>query len=258
MTDILQGIKLPGRIFQLPSKGIFYKNGELADHIQNGEIHVHPLSAMDEIILKNPDQLFSGEAVESVFKRCTDGILKPKELLSRDVDALTLYLRTVTYGPSFEFSAKHTCDGAKAHSYVADLEQIIANTVFIDESTYEENYQVTMPNGQVVKLKPVAYKNSLDMIKRNHGKTQLTADDEKENLLTGIMGILVSVNGEERQPILQEWVGVITQPYVNRLATKLAALDEWGPKMVWKCQCKDCGKEYDVEIPVNPVTFFTE
>ena len=39
-NPLLQKIRLPGRIFQLPSRGLFYKNGELDESVKNGEIHV--------------------------------------------------------------------------------------------------------------------------------------------------------------------------------------------------------------------------
>ena len=56
-NPLLARVKIPGRIFQLPSAGIFYKNGELAEGIENGEVHVHPMTALDEINMKNPDKL---------------------------------------------------------------------------------------------------------------------------------------------------------------------------------------------------------
>ena len=96
-NPLLDKIKLPGRIFQLPSRGIFYEDEELSEDIKNGEIHVQAMSALDEITLKNPDQLFSGDAVQNIFKNCLTGVNKPVNLLSKDIDALMLFLRTVTY-----------------------------------------------------------------------------------------------------------------------------------------------------------------
>ena len=160
-NPLLGDLKLPGRIFQLPSLGLFYQNGELAEHVHDAEIHVRPLSAMDEIILKNPDQLFSGEAVKTVYPRCMDGIANPGKLLAKDVDALMLFLRIVTYGPGYEFVAKHNCENAKEHSYIADLEQIANSIKSIDPTTIEEKFKVTLPNGQVVKLRPYMYEDSI-------------------------------------------------------------------------------------------------
>ena len=67
-NPLLQKLKLPGRTFQLPSRGALYNNGELSS--KEGEVHVHPMSALTEISLKNPDLLFNGRALEEVCAEC--------------------------------------------------------------------------------------------------------------------------------------------------------------------------------------------
>lgn len=257
-NPLLGDLKLPGRIFQLPSRGLFYHNGELDEGANDAEIHVRPLSAMDEIILKNADQLFSGEAVKTVYPRCMEGINQPGQLLAKDVDALMLFLRVVTYGPGYEFVAKHNCENAKEHSYIADVEQMIGSMKLIDPTTLDEKFTVTLPNGQVVKLRPYMYQDSIDMIKRNIGKDTLTVEDMQRNLKDAVGGMVYSVNNVTEKAFIAEWVNKLPALYLNRLAEKMQVLDEWGPNMVWTAQCKDCGEEFKVEIPINPVTFFTE
>jgi len=39
-NPLLENLRLPGETVRLPSGGMFYKNGELASHVNNGEIHV--------------------------------------------------------------------------------------------------------------------------------------------------------------------------------------------------------------------------
>ena len=172
-NSLIAGLKLPGRIFQLPSRGLFYKNGELSNTIKEGEIHVRSMSALDEINLKNPDQLFSGAAVNTVFKQNIQGIENPAQLLAKDVDAIMLYLRTVTYGPSYEFSARHNCPGGKEHSYIADVDQMISTMKMMDPTTINDLFTVTLQNGQVVKLRPNRYQQVIDLIKLNENKTEV-------------------------------------------------------------------------------------
>lgn len=257
-NPLLTNLKLPGRIFQLPSRGIFYKNGELADGTNDGEIHVRPMSALDEINIKNPDQLFSGEAVNTVFKQCITGIQKPAELLSKDVDAIMMFLRTVTYGSSYEFSAKHICPDAKHHSYVADIDQLIGKLKIIDPTMIDSMYTVNLPNGQVVKLRPNKYSQVLALIRANENKQEITADDQRSNLLMMLMGVIYSVDGVTDIDNIKEWASSITSPMVNKIGKKIANINEWGPNLQWTCLCKDCGEEFQVEIPINPINFFTE
>ena len=108
-NPLLSGFKMPGRIFQLPSRGILYTNGEINSTISEAEVHVKPLSAYDEITLKNPDMLFSGKALEQVFPVCIPDIEKPLELYGKDVDAALLFLRIVTYGSSYDITVNHSC-----------------------------------------------------------------------------------------------------------------------------------------------------
>lgn len=262
MTDtinpLLASIKLPGRVFQLPSRGIFYKNGELGDDIKDGEVHVRPMSAMDEINMKNPDQLFSGQAVNVVFKHCVTGIEKPTELLSKDVDALMLFLRTVTYGTGYEFTAKHFCEGGKEHSYIADIDQIIGAMQIIDPTLVETTYTVTLQNSQIVKLKPNKYQQVLDLIKRNENKKIVSAEDQQKNLEMMLLGVIESVDGISDTNKIAEWIQKIPSPLVNRIGDKIDNLNAWGSNLKWTCKCRDCLQDFEVEIPINPVSFFTE
>lgn len=261
-NPLLAGIKLPGRIFQMPSRGLFYTNGEINESIKDGEIHIRPMSALDEINMKNPDQLFSGEAVNTVFKNCISGLEKPAEFLTKDIDAIMLFLRTVTYGPNYEFTATHFCGGdigkGKEHTYVANLDQVIDTMKMIDPTVINEMYTLTMSNGQIVKLRPNRYQQVIDLIKANENKTEITADDQQKNLIQMLMGIIQSVDGIEDVALITEWVSKIPSPMVNRIAEKIESVNDWGPNLKWTCNCRDCGKDFSVEIPINPVSFFTE
>lgn len=257
-NPLLEGLKLPGRIFQLPSRGIFYRNGELDASVKDGEIHVQPMSALDEINMKNPDQLFSGAAIQTVFSHTISGIAKPLELLAKDIDAIMLFLRAVTYGPHYEFMAKHNCKDAKDHSYIADIDQMISNMKMIDPTTIEERYTLSLPNGQVVKLRPNRYQQVIDLIKMNETKEVITVEDQQANLTKMLLGVIDSVDGITDEASILEWVKRLPSPMVNRIAERIESVNDWGSDLKWKCVCKDCGSEFEVEIPINPVSFFTE
>lgn len=261
-NPLLAGFKLPGRIFQLPSRGIFYHDGELDESVKNGEIHVHPMTALDEINMKNPDQLFSGNAVNTVFASCIPCIKKPSELLSKDVDAIMLFLRTVTYGPNFEFMAHHGCGPKdqphKDYSYVANVDTIINEMKIIDPTIVDQLYTIVLPNKQVVKLRPNKYQQVIDLITANQNKKVITVDDQQKNLVTMLLGVIENVDGITDKDQITEWIKVIPAPSVNRIATKIESINDWGSSLKWACICKDCKETYEVEIPINPGVFFSE
>jgi hypothetical protein len=257
-NPLLESLKLPGRIFQLPSRGIFYHNGELADSIKDGEIHVRPMSALDEINMKNPDQLFSGDAVNTVFRTCVQGIEKPAELLSKDVDAVMIFLRAVTYGPQYQVLSQHDCPDAKETEYTVNLDELIAGMKVIDPTLVETNYTLKVATGQVVKLRPNRYQQILDLIKMNESKKELNARDQQENLVLMLLGVIDSVDGVKDKNLIRQWIEAVPSPVVTRISERLEKVNDWGPNLNFPCVCKQCGQTFETEIPINPVSFFTE
>ena len=115
---------MPGKRFRLPSRGRFYTNGELVDGVVDGEIEVFSMSAVDEIALRSPEFLYSGEAITRVIRRCIPEVLQPLELLSKDVDFLLACLRVVSYGGVYQISAK--CE-------LCEEKQKTKNNITLDE-----------------------------------------------------------------------------------------------------------------------------
>jgi len=256
VNPLMGKIKLPGRTFQLPSRGALYKNGELSS--AEGEVHVHPLSALAEINLKNPDLLFNGKAIEAVFAECIPEIKKATELYGRDIDAIMYFLRLVTYGPEFVVNVKHTCEHAKDHSYSVNIEGMVQQMKQLDPTVAEEQFQVTLPNGQVVRVHPVKFEHMIKLFQMNLGKTEYTPDDTKKNLVFNLVNVIESVDGVTDKGHIEEWVKALSSPYQNRITEAIERTNEWGPAQTTKLKCKDCGEIMDIELPLNPISFFTE
>ena len=255
-NPLLAKLKLPGRTFQLPSRGALYRNGELSS--SEGEVHVHALSALAEINLKNPDQLFNGKAIEGVFAECIPEVKKPTQLYGRDIDALMYFLRLVTYGPQFQISLKHTCEGAKEHSYLVDLEAQIQSMRFLDPTTAEEQFKATMPNGQVVRVHPIKFDHMIKLFQMNAGKQEFSPDDIKKNLVFNLVSVIDSVDDITDKGQIEEWIKAVPTTFHNRITEAIERTNEWGPQSTSKIKCKDCGEVIDVELPLNPISFFTE
>jgi hypothetical protein len=255
-NPLLAKIKLPGRTFQLPSHGALYKNGEITG--TEGEVHVHPMSALAEISLKNPDLLFNGKALEQVFAECVPEIKKPNDLYGRDIDALMYYLRLVTYGPNFEIKVKHSCEGAKDHSYMVDLEQEALKIKQLDPTMAAEEFQVTLPNGQVVKVHPVKFSHMIKLFQMNVGKKEFSTEDIKKNVVFNLTSLIESVDDITDRKDIEEWVSQITTPYQNKITSVIEKTNDWGPQQTVPIKCKDCEETFDVELPLNPISFFTE
>jgi hypothetical protein len=256
-NPLLAKFKLPGRIFQLPSRGLFYTHGELAPEISEAEIHIHPMSAFDEISMKNPDMLFSGKAISQVFGTCIPDIKLPTELYGKDIDALMLYLRLVTYGPNYDITVTHTCDIAKPHSHVVDLEQVLQRMNYLDPTMFDQLYKLPLDNGQIVELQPIKYIHILDILRANEGKKELSADDLKNNLIMNLLNVIKAVDGIEDKALIRQWIEVAPAPFATKIAEAIEKTNEWGPNTEIEIKCKDCGEIFTVELPINPISFFS-
>ena len=278
-NPLLAKIKLPGRTFQLPSRGALYNNGEVSG--TEGEVHVHPMSALAEITLKNPDLLFNGKALNQVFAECIPEIKKPTELYGRDIDAIMFYLRLVTYGPEFEIRVRHDCEESKQrdengevlldkegneihkeHSYMVNIEEMVQRIRFLDP-TLAEQFQCELPNGQVVKVHPVKFEHMIKLFQMNSGKQEFTAEDIKRNVVFNLVNLIESVDNGDGTIVtdknqISEWVSSITSPYQNRITEVIEKTNEWGPEQTTTLICKDCKHDMPVELPLNPISFFTE
>jgi hypothetical protein len=254
-NPLLAGLKLPGRTFQLPSRGAFYTNGELTSG--EGEVHVHPMSALTEISLKNPDLLFNGKAIEQVVAECAPDIKKPLDLYGRDIDALMFYLRLVTYGPHFQVNVKHTCTDAKDHSYVVNIEEMVMNAKPLDP-TLTEQFTVTLSNGQVVKMHPVTMRHMIKLFQMNTGKTDMTPEDIKANIIFNLVNLIESVDTITDKAMIEGWIKAIPTPLTSRLTEVIDKMNDWGVGQTTTVKCKDCGEDFVIELPLNPVSFFTE
>lgn len=258
VNPLLSKVKLPGRTFPLPSKGVLYTNGELDASIKDGEVHVHPMSALVEINLKNPDQLFNGKALEAVLAESVPGIKKPLELYGRDVDALLFFLRLTTYGSEYRIEVKHDCKEAKNHSYVVDLEKIIQDMKFLDPTIIERDRVVSLPTGQKVFTRPMRFSDVIKLYHLSEGKKELSSEDIKEMAIVNLLSMIQRVDDIDNPVFIEEWLRQLSSPFINRITEAATTLNSWGPEQIAIIKCKDCGADMHVELPLNPVSFFTE
>jgi len=253
-NPLLARVEMPGSTFQIPSRGVFYENGELRDDVEMGEVHISPMSAYDEILMKSPDQLFSGEAITKVFKRCIQQVLKPTELLSKDVDFLLVCLRQVTYGDEMEINYTHNCKDAKENSYIIQLADFIGSTKKIDPTTVGKKYSVALENGQVVKLHPSKFKDILTIYQDS--RIEVTPEEELEMSVFVIKSVISSVDNVTDSKHIEEWIKTISAGWLAELTETIAAASDFGPDFTLKTECKDCGKTIEIQTPVNPISFF--
>lgn len=268
-NPLITRAKLPGEIFALPSGGIFYENDELDGSVINGEVHIFPMAAYDEVIIKTPSLLLNGQAVHEVFTRCIPQIKKPMELLAKDVDFLLIALRQVTYGETMDVTYTHDCENAKEHNYQVKISDFTKNAKKINPTTVGKNYSLTLKDkgiSQKVIIKPAKYKDIIDMLQlftldtsAEEGSDELLelAKKETKGILLSVSSIIKSVDGMSDRNLINEWLEFIQAKWVDQLTDAIEKTSNWGPTFDHKDKCKDCGKIISISVPMNPISFFT-
>ena len=137
----------------LPSKGKWWPPGSI-EFSANNELPVMPMTAKDEIAMKQPDALMNGQATVDVVQSCIPGIKNAWLIPSIDIDAILLGIRIATYGDTMEIATKvpSTNEENTVQVNLVQTMEMIQNPKIIDT--------ITTTNGLVITIKPANYKQN--------------------------------------------------------------------------------------------------
>jgi hypothetical protein len=178
----------------------FYPEGSL-EIGATGEIPVFPMTAKDDIAIKTPDALISGEAVHQVISSCIPSITDPWQMPATDVDFALIAIRIASFGDEMEL--EYTCSNEECNEEFrvgVNLNQYIEHLGNVDIS-----YETSVINYGDVKIhiKPLTY---LDMsfIQRRSFEEQRAmeaaaqmeelSDEEKQKAYQNILNNLTELN----------------------------------------------------------------
>ena len=120
MTDTTNPLqkyfRVPKIFIKLPSEGKHYPMGAF-EPTPTGEIPVYSMTAKDELLLKTPDALISGQSTVDVIQSCVPNIKNAWAMPSVDLDAVLISIRQATYGNRMDFmSICPHCNTKNEHS----------------------------------------------------------------------------------------------------------------------------------------------
>lgn len=134
----------------LPSGGLYYPEGSI-DIPESGELPVMAMTAKDELALKTPDALLSGQATVDLIQSCVPSIKNAWGMPSLDIDACLIAIRIASSGEHMTLTA--TAPNTKTPvDYTVDLRQVLdryTSAKFDDTFVFE---------GLTCKVRPLTYK----------------------------------------------------------------------------------------------------
>lgn len=254
----------------LPSKGIF-----AAPDTFNGDpnhLTVYAMTGMDEILLKTPDALFTGESTVKVIESCCPSVKDGWSVSSIDLDHLLIAIRIATYGN--EMTLEHTCANCTTENeYDINLSPMIDH---FDQAEYKSLVEV----GEIkIKLRPLTYKEmthfNLENFKLQKQLIQAAQNfDSQENqksindlysqvadlqtqmLMKSVDSVIIPEGTVDNEQFIKEWLANSETEMFEKIKE---CIDE--NRKVWKIptvpvQCTNCGTPANLEITMDQANFF--
>ena len=276
-TNPLSGhFRSPKLYTRLPSAGRYYSD-KVVEMPESGELPVFPMTAKDELIMKNPDALLNGEAVASVLSSCVPNVKNARQLLSNDVDALLLAIQGASYGDDIEITSKcPKCDKEVSGHISAD--GVLQSMTTLEEAyefevkdlkfeikpfTYETTIQAGLTNFQSTRsLQAIAdLPDDLDKLKV-FNESFLKLADLNFKIMIEVVDSITLLNEDEDVVVtdkkhIREFlenceaeIGTAIESRINDVANVGIAKDSI-------FECEDCNESFESAVAFDPVNFFT-
>lgn len=277
-NPLAQYYRKPGTYITLPSQGKFYSvTPKMSD---TGELAVYPMTAKDELALKNPDSLLNGEAIKQVIASVCPDIKNVNEIPAPDIDAILVAMRMTSYGDDMELDIAHGCDASegKSQRVTVGLGSVLGTLKLIPD----DKGNVTLSNGVVVKLKPYSLEAQSKLLRTQFTTMrQIQAADAANRSLEERADIankgyeelavlsqellarsIVSVTLPDGTVVtkfehIYDWVKNLDRASNERLDDELKEFNKFGIVRTVQVKCDYCGEHYTSDMLFDPTAFFS-
>jgi hypothetical protein len=269
-NPLQQYFRQPKIFIKLPSHGVYNRPDVIKGDVSN--IPIFGMTGMDEMLIKTPDALLTGESTAKVIQSCCPAISDGWDTSNLDVDAVLVAIRIATYGNIMTVST--ACKNCQTESdYDIELGEFLEhfNTAKFDPTVVIGDLTVT--------IRPLSYKEATSFNLENFGIQQrlnqiMLLTDEKER--QRLMGELFKELGELQNKIFLAGVVAVETP--DTQVSEHAFIKEWlenCDKTIfdtlkshieennarWKMppkvtKCDNCGHEDQITVELDQAGFF--
>jgi hypothetical protein len=277
-NPLAQYYRKPGTYIELPSGGRYYKiTPKLSD---TNELAVYPMTAKDELALKNPDALLNGEALKQVIASVCPDIQDVSEIPAPDIDAILVAMRMTSYGDDMEIDVMHGCSESegKSQRVTVGLGSVLSTLKAIPASMGT----VTLANQVVVQLRPYTLEAQSRLLRvqfntmrslqgadanpnstieqkadiANRGYDQLVVLSQ-DILAASIISVTLP-GGEEVTNFnhIHEWIKNLDRASNERLDEEIKAFSKFGITRTLEVTCDHCKNKFTTDMLFDPTSFF--
>lgn len=269
-NPLQQFFRQPKIYIKFPSEGAYTKPGVLQGNTANAP--VYGMTGMDEILIKTPDALISGESTVKVIESCCPVVKNAWEINNLDVEVLLTAIRIATYGDSITIT--HSCQHCSEESdYELSLSKLIEH---FGDIQYDNKVVL---KDVVVRLQPLTYRQVTDYGQRNFQLQQrlkqagtIEVEEERQKQISDIYKEFALLQNEiysasieaveagsqvvNERAFIDEWLLNTDKVSIDRVRQKV---DENRAK--WKnppqqVTCPECSKENTILIELDHSDFF--
>ena len=265
--------RTPGVHVKLPTNGAFLPPGAI-EFTMNHEVPVYPMRGADEMLLKSPDALMNGFAIESLLKSCVPAIKTPRLISSPDLDVLLMAIKAATTGEIITLNTK--CPKCEVESEVPrNLGALMATMTPVDP----EN-AVRLSDEVIAYLRPHNFLNATKIGMASYEEARkiqaLEVSDADQALKSEQMSNSVArlsvLNSEiiadciikvvvpeatvTDKTAIREFMANISKSWTDKIGNKLEEINGKGIEKHFDVTCASCGHEYQAGIEFDPTTFF--
>jgi hypothetical protein len=269
-NPLQQFFRQPKIYVSLPSHGVYNKPGTISGDAER--IAVYGMTGMDEIIMKTPDALLTGESTVKVIQSCCPSIIDGWDVNLLDVEMLLTAIRIATFGN--EISVTNVCGECQTvNNYDINLNNVID---YFSNCQYENTLVL---QDLKITTRPLNYKQSSDFALRNFEMQQklkqlemVTTNDERKQAMDNLLADLAQTRNEvfslgiesidtgstvvTERAFIKEWVDNVDASVMNAVVNHIEKnRDAWSaPKQHVKCE--SCNHEEDIYIDLDQANFF--
>jgi len=255
---------------KLPSQGIYNKPDVIKGDVTS--LPVFGMTGMDEIIMKTPDSLLTGESTVQVIKSCCPSITDPWDLSVLDTDLIFSAIRIATYGNLMDVS--HTCSQCNTdNDYSLDLTRIIE---YFSSCHYDN--KIVLDN-MVIKTQPLTYKQSSGFSVKNFGLRQRLSQAEQiedqqqqqtmvnqlfkelaviqnELYMLSVESVEIDTTVVTERGHIKEWLENCDKKIFDAIKDQIEKNKTTWTTPSFPVKCENCGHETNIRVDLDQSNFF--
>jgi hypothetical protein len=266
----------PGIHISLPTGGRFFTEGQVEFSVNN-EVAVFPMTAADEIVVKNPDMLLNGEALEHLFKSCVPAIKDPKEISIPDMDVLLLAIKLSSYGDDLTIASECPKCQTKVEP-VLSIRELLSTVTPLPETS-----EVRLDDTLLVQVKPHDFKSKTiidmaafeerQMFKHMLGNDEISDVDRGKlfneafrkfaslnlELIAKCVMSVTTPDGVVSDPqFIKEFIYNLDKNSVKKITDMVEKLGDSGmqKELTITCPSDECKHEWKSALVFDPSNFF--